>query len=140
MRKIDRFTASRLSVYVQKLSRVFAIYVYMSYMSCSMYAAVILCMCKFQCADDRVVIASLFDCVWAQHVSKALLLLCWCWWDCSALLTSIACRKFIVKHLVQINFVVNWSAWERFLQIMWNRWVAHFWMKWVSVKHDIQWW
>ncbi len=41
--------------------------------------AVILCMCELQRADDHVVIASLFDCVWAQHVSKALLLLCWCW-------------------------------------------------------------
>jgi len=62
-RKIDRFTASRLSVCAQKLSRAFAVYVYMSYMSCSMYAAVILCMCELQRVDDRVVIASLFDCV-----------------------------------------------------------------------------
>jgi len=98
-RKIDRFTASCRRVDVQKLSRAFAVYVYMSYMSCSMYAAVILCICKLQRADNYVVIASLFDCVWAQHMSKALLLLCRCWWDCSALLTSIACRRFVVSIL-----------------------------------------
>ncbi len=40
-----------------------------------------------------------FNCVWAQHMSKALLLLCWCWWDCSAFLTSIACRRFVVSIL-----------------------------------------
>jgi len=96
-RKIDWFTASRKHVDVQKLSRVFAIYVYMLYMSCSMYAAVILCMCKLQCINDCVVIALLFDCVWTQRMSKALLLLCQCWWDCSALLTSIACRRFVVS-------------------------------------------
>ncbi len=61
--------------------------------------AVILYMCKLQRADDHVVIASLFDCVWAQHVNKALLLLCRCWWDCSALSASIACRRFIVSIL-----------------------------------------
>ncbi len=59
--------------------------------------AVILCMCKLQCVNNYVVIASLFNCVWAQRVSKALLLLCWCWCDCSALLTSIACRRFVVS-------------------------------------------
>jgi len=59
--------------------------------------AVFLCICKLQRVDDRVVIVSLFDCVWAQRVSKALFLLCWCWWDCSALLTSIACRRFVVS-------------------------------------------
>ncbi len=57
--------------------------------------AVVLCMCELQRARDRVVIASLFDCVWAQRVGKALLLLCRCQWDCSALLTSIACRRFV---------------------------------------------
>ncbi len=58
--------------------------------------AVVLCMCELQRARNRVVIASLFDCVWAQRVGKALLLLCRCQWDCSALLTSIACRRFVV--------------------------------------------
>ena len=59
--------------------------------------AVILCMCELQRADNCVVIASLFDCVWAQRMSKALLLLCQCWWDYSALLTSIACKRFVVS-------------------------------------------
>ncbi len=59
--------------------------------------AVLLCMCELQRVDDRVVIVSLFDCVRAQRMNKALLLLCWCWWDCSALLTSIACRRFVVS-------------------------------------------
>ncbi len=61
--------------------------------------AVVLCICKLQRVVDRVVIVSLFNCVWAQHVSKALLLLCQCWWDCSAFLTSIACRRFVVSIL-----------------------------------------
>jgi len=61
--------------------------------------AVILCMCKLQRADDHVVIASLFNCVWVQCVNKALLLLCQYWWDYSALLTSIACRRFVVSIL-----------------------------------------
>ena len=38
--------------------------------------AVLLCICKLQRVNDCVVIVSLFDCVWAQRVSKALLLLC----------------------------------------------------------------
>ncbi len=169
-RKIDRFTASRKRVDVQKLNRAFAMYMCVMYISCSVCAktllsfcvyeqrlcyvfvmyvialrvnrpenaknrsiycitsvcmcakaesclrsiymyvvcelqhvckdvAVLLCMCKLQCFDDRVVIVSLFNCVWAQRVSKALLLLCRCWWDCSALLTSIACRRFVVSIL-----------------------------------------
>ncbi len=52
MRKTDRFTASRLSVYAQKLSRVFVIYVYMLYMSCSMYAKTLLSFCV--CASFNV--------------------------------------------------------------------------------------
>ncbi len=61
--------------------------------------AVILCIDKLQRVDDHVVIALLFNCVWAQHVSKALLLLCRCWWDYSTLLTSIACKRFVVSIL-----------------------------------------
>jgi len=61
--------------------------------------AVLLCMCELQRSDDRVVIVSLFDCVWAQRMSKSLLLLCQCWWDCSAFLISIACRRFVVSIL-----------------------------------------
>ncbi len=61
--------------------------------------AVILCINKLQRVDDHVVIALLFNCVWAQHVSKALLLLCRCWWDYSTLLTSIACKRFVVSIL-----------------------------------------
>ncbi len=40
--------------------------------------AVLLCICELQHVNDCVVIVLLFNCVWAQHVSKALLLLCWC--------------------------------------------------------------
>ena len=47
MRKIDRFTASRLFICVQKLSRAFAIYVYMLYMSRSMYAKTLLFFCVY---------------------------------------------------------------------------------------------
>ncbi len=169
MQKIDWFTASCKRVDVQKLSRVFAMYMYVTYMSCSaciktlllfcvyeqrlcrvftvyvfamhvnwsenrnqsIYCiaqtcmcakaesclcndcvsvvyelqhvckdvAVLLCMCELQRVDDYVVIVSLFNCVWAQRMSKALLLLCQCWWDCSALLISIACRRFVVSIL-----------------------------------------
>jgi len=42
MRKIDQFTASHLSVCAQKLSRAFAVYVYVLYMSCSVYAKTLL--------------------------------------------------------------------------------------------------
>jgi len=61
--------------------------------------AVLLCICKLQCINDRVVIVLLFNCVWTQCMSKALLLLCQCWWNYSAFLTSIACRRFVVSIL-----------------------------------------
>ncbi len=61
--------------------------------------AVLLCMCKLQHVNDHVVIVSLFNCVWTQCMSKALLLLCQCWWDCSAFLTSITYKRFVVSIL-----------------------------------------
>ncbi len=57
MRKIDQFTASHLSVYAQKLSRVFAVYVYMSYMSCSVYAKTLLLFCV--CASFNALMIAL---------------------------------------------------------------------------------
>ncbi len=47
MRKIDQFTASHLSVCVQKLSRAFAVCMYMLYVSCNMYAKTLLFFCFF---------------------------------------------------------------------------------------------
>ena len=47
MRKTDRFTALRLSVCAQKLSRAFAMYVYMLYMNHSMYAKTLLFFCVY---------------------------------------------------------------------------------------------
>jgi len=47
-RKIDRFTASHRRVYVQKLSRVFAVTVWMSYISCSVYAKTLLSFCVYE--------------------------------------------------------------------------------------------
>ncbi len=48
MRKIDRFAASRKSVDTQKLSRVFAMYVYVMYMSCSACAKTLLLFCVYE--------------------------------------------------------------------------------------------
>jgi len=47
MRKINRFTASRLFVCAQKLSRAFAMYVCMLYVSRSMYAKTLLFFCVY---------------------------------------------------------------------------------------------
>jgi len=57
MRKTDRFTASRLSVFAQKLNRAFAIYVYMLYMNCSIYAKMLLSFCV--CASFNVLMIAL---------------------------------------------------------------------------------
>ncbi len=48
MKKIDRFAASRKSVDTQKLSRVFAMYVYVMYMSCSACAKTLLLFCVYE--------------------------------------------------------------------------------------------
>jgi len=48
MRKIDRFTASRKCVDAYKLSRVFAIYVYVMYVSCSVCAKTLLSFCIYE--------------------------------------------------------------------------------------------
>ncbi len=48
MRKIDRFTASRERVDAQKLSRAFAMYVCVIYMSCSMCAKTLLSFCVYE--------------------------------------------------------------------------------------------
>ena len=48
MRKIDRFTVSRERVDAQKLSRAFAMYVCVIYMSCSMYAKTLLSFCVYE--------------------------------------------------------------------------------------------
>ncbi len=48
MRKIDRFAASRKSVDAQKLSRVFAVYVCMMYMSCNMCVKTLLLFCVYE--------------------------------------------------------------------------------------------
>ncbi len=47
-RKTDRFTASREHVNVQKLSRAFAVYVCVMYMSCSMCAKTLLLFCVYE--------------------------------------------------------------------------------------------
>ncbi len=48
MRKIDRFTASHERVDVQKLSRVFTIYVCVMYMSCNVCAKTLLLFCVYE--------------------------------------------------------------------------------------------
>ncbi len=48
MRKIDRFTVSRERVDAQKLSRAFAMYVCVIYMSCSMCAKTLLSFCVYE--------------------------------------------------------------------------------------------
>ncbi len=48
MRKIDQFTAFHKHVNVQKLSRVFAIYMCMMYMNCSMCAKTLLLFCVYE--------------------------------------------------------------------------------------------
>ncbi len=48
MRKIDRFTASYKHVDVQKLSRVFTMYVCVMYMSCSTCAKTLLSFCVYE--------------------------------------------------------------------------------------------
>ncbi len=48
MRKIDRFTASRKRVNVQKLSRVFTMYMYVTYMSCNACAKTLLSFCVYE--------------------------------------------------------------------------------------------
>jgi hypothetical protein len=50
-RKIDRFTASHKRVDVQKLSRVFAMYMCVMYMSCSACAKTLLSFCVY---DQRL--------------------------------------------------------------------------------------
>jgi len=47
-RKIDRFTASRKHVDAQKLNRVFAVCMYVRYMSCSMCAKTLLLFCVYE--------------------------------------------------------------------------------------------
>jgi len=48
MQKIDRFTASCKRVNVQKLSRVFAMYMCVMYMSCNVYAKTLLSFCIYK--------------------------------------------------------------------------------------------
>jgi len=48
MRKINRFTASHEHVDAQKLSRAFAMYVCVTYMSCSTYAKTLLSFCVYK--------------------------------------------------------------------------------------------
>ncbi len=48
MRKIDRFTASRKRVDAQKLSHAFAMYVCVTYMSCSACAKTLLSFCVYE--------------------------------------------------------------------------------------------
>ncbi len=48
MRKIDRFTASREHVYVQKLSRAFTMCMCVMYMSCSTCAKTLLSFCVYE--------------------------------------------------------------------------------------------
>ncbi len=59
MRKIDRFTASRLSVCAQKLSRAFAVYVYVSYMSCNVYAKTLQSFCVYVSFNALMIMLSL---------------------------------------------------------------------------------
>ena len=47
-RKIDRFTASHKHVDVQKLNHVFAMYVYVMYMSCNACAKTLLSFCVYE--------------------------------------------------------------------------------------------
>ncbi len=47
-RKTDRFTASYKRVDMQKLSRAFAVYVYVMYMSCSICAKTLLSFCVYE--------------------------------------------------------------------------------------------
>ncbi len=65
MQKTDRFTASRLSVCAQKLGRAFAVYVYMLYMSRSMYAKTLLffCVCASFNASTIALLLSRFSTV-----------------------------------------------------------------------------
>ena len=48
MRKINRFTASHKRVDVQKLSRVFVVYVCVTYMSCSVCIKTLLSFCVYE--------------------------------------------------------------------------------------------
>ncbi len=59
MRKTDRFTALHLSVCAQKLNHAFAVYVYVSYMSCSVYAKTLLSFCVYASFNALMITLSL---------------------------------------------------------------------------------
>ena len=67
MRKIDRFTASRERVNVQKLSRVFAMCMCVTYMSCSMCAKTLLSFCVYEQRLCRVFAMYVI----AMHVNRS---------------------------------------------------------------------
>ncbi len=67
MRKIDRFTASCERVDVQKLCRAFAIYVCVTYMSCSVCAKTLLSFCI--CEQRLCHVFAVY--VFATHVNRS---------------------------------------------------------------------
>jgi len=67
MRKIDRFTASHERVDAQKLSRVFAMYVCVMYISCSVCAKTLLSFCVCEQRLCRVFAVYVF----AMHVNRS---------------------------------------------------------------------
>ena len=65
-RKIDRFTASHRCLCAQKLSRVFAMTVWMSYISCSVWAQTLLSLCVYEQRLCRVFAVYVI----AMHVTR----------------------------------------------------------------------
>jgi len=133
--KIDRFTASRKRVDVQKLSRAFAVYMCVTYMSCSACAKTLLLFCVYEQrlyhvfavyvfathvnqSENRKIdrFTALHRCVCAQKLSRVFVMTVWMLYiscnACAKTLLSFCvyeqrlCRVFVM-YVIAMH--VNWS-------------------------------